>query len=139
MPKIQSVTSIQYQSVSKSLIFIQLVQFRSIHTTIQRQRPWVLQRNFRYSEVPFFVWEISAYLPYLHVFQFSIRPSALGIGAASFASISGQQTTDNRQQDFLSEEKTKSEQRYSGKPDGGAKRSRNAQNRNSELQNLRRF
>ena len=42
---------------------------------------------------------------------------ALGIGAASFASVLGQQTTDNRQRNFLSEEKTKSEQRYSGKPD----------------------
>ena len=46
-------------------------------------------------------------------------PSALGIGAASFASFFGQQTTDNRQQNFLSEEKF-SEQRYSGKPDGVA-------------------
>ena len=33
-------------------------------------------------------------------------PFALGIGAASFASFFGQQTTDNRQQIFLSEEKT---------------------------------
>ena len=53
-----------------------------------------------------------------------IAANALGIGAASFASVWGQQTTDNRQRNFLSEEKTKSEQRYSGKPDGD---SRNAQ------------
>ena len=32
---------------------------------------------------------------------------ALGIGAASFASIFGQQTTDNRQRSFLSEGKFK--------------------------------
>ena len=30
-------------------------------------------------------------------------PFALGIGAASFASFFGQQTTDNRQRKFLSE------------------------------------
>ena len=47
-------------------------------------------------------------------------PKALGIEAASFASILRQQTTVNRQRIFLSEEKTKSEQRYSGKPDGFA-------------------
>ena len=56
------------------------------------------------------------------------RPSALGIGAASFASGTG--TTfgsgdGNWGRDFLSEEKTKSEQRYSGKPDA----KRNAQNK----------
>ena len=46
--------------------------------------------------------------------------SALGIEAASFWSFvttdNGQQTTDNGI--FLSEEKTKSGKRYSGKPDG---------------------
>ena len=46
-----------------------------------------------------------------------IAANALGIGAASFANILRQQTTVNRQRIFLSEEKTKSEQRYSGKPD----------------------
>jgi hypothetical protein len=35
-----------------------------------------------------------------------VAPNTLGIGAASFASFFGQQTTDNRQQIFLSEEKT---------------------------------
>ena len=59
------------------------ISLLGIRSKIERQG--VLQRNFRNSEVPFFVWEISAYLPYLHVFLFSIRPSALGIGAASFA------------------------------------------------------
>ena len=55
-------------------------------------------------------------LPAVHFSQ----PKALGIEAASFASILRQQTTDNSPREFLSEEKTESEQRYSGKPDGFA-------------------
>ena len=34
---------------------------------------------------------------------FLVASSALGIGAASFASFSGQRTTDNGQREFLSE------------------------------------
>ena len=62
-------------------------------------------------------------------------PSALGIEAASFASGTG---FGNGEWDlgiwkrFLSEEKF-SEQRYSGKPDA----KRNAQERNSEIQNFK--
>ena len=40
---------------SKTLIFIQLVLFQSIHTTIPRPRPWVLQRQLRKSRLLFFV------------------------------------------------------------------------------------
>jgi len=66
--------------------------------------------------------------PYIKVNDSTLElavPNALGIGAASFWSfvttVNRQQTTDNGI--FLSEEKTKSGKRYSGKPDA----KRNAQ------------
>ena len=47
MPRTQLVTDIERQSITKSLIFTQLGEFRPQYTTIQQPRCWVLFKGYK--------------------------------------------------------------------------------------------